>query len=69
MFDAEAVANNILNDAIAQDAKHVWVEPKRDHLRVGESRESENAIIETMDLPKDHALPLVSQFIETGRLE
>ena len=51
MFDAEALASNILDDAISRGAEHVWLEPKRDHLRV-RVRVSENANYRDNDSPQ-----------------
>ena len=61
VFNAEQLATSILTSAIAQEARHIWVEPQREHLRV-RVRGGDNIIIEAMHLPKDHAVPLVAQF-------
>lgn len=61
MLDAEELANNIFNDAIVQEAKHLWVEPQQDYLRV-RIRVCENTIKEIRHLPKDLAWPVVAQF-------
>ena len=68
MFTSEASAETILKDALAQNAKHIWIEPQENYLRV-RIRVGENTIIEVMRLPSENTLPLVAQFKKLAGLD